>query len=145
MQTSRPGADSGETYLRGLLLDGRRESMQPMAERVGVDHPGFHQPGTDRDPLDVADTNAATTRVPNRAAAVSRTTSRTSPARTSATTFWLASASPFGSRSAPQCGFGGRPGTRQVGNPHLGTVDAGNMHEDVVLGRWEVDVRQQGQ
>ncbi|MFC7723072.1 transposase [Nonomuraea recticatena] len=33
------------TYLRGLLLDGR-ESMQPMAERPGVDHvdhPGLQQ------------------------------------------------------------------------------------------------------
>jgi SRSO17 transposase len=28
----------GQTYVRGLLLDGRRKSMQPMAERLGVDH-----------------------------------------------------------------------------------------------------------
>jgi hypothetical protein len=27
--------DKGMTYLRGLLLDGRRKSMQPMAERLG--------------------------------------------------------------------------------------------------------------
>jgi hypothetical protein len=27
--------DKGVTYLRGLLLDGRRKSMQPMAERLG--------------------------------------------------------------------------------------------------------------
>ena len=33
----------GETYLRGLLLDGRRKSMQPMAERLGVDHQGLQQ------------------------------------------------------------------------------------------------------
>jgi SRSO17 transposase len=31
----------GETYLRGLLLDGRRKSMQPMAARLGVDHQGY--------------------------------------------------------------------------------------------------------
>ncbi|MFB6783069.1 transposase [Streptomyces sp. NPDC056352] len=28
----------GGLYLRGLLLDGRRKSMQPMAGRLGVDH-----------------------------------------------------------------------------------------------------------
>jgi SRSO17 transposase len=33
----------GETYLRGLLLDGRRKSMQPMAERLGVDHQRLQQ------------------------------------------------------------------------------------------------------
>jgi SRSO17 transposase len=33
----------GETYLRGLLLDGRRKSMQPMASRLGVDHQGLQQ------------------------------------------------------------------------------------------------------
>src|SRR3954465_9103614 len=33
----------GQTYLRGLLLDGRRKSMQPMAERRGVDHQGLQQ------------------------------------------------------------------------------------------------------
>lgn len=33
----------GETYLRGLLLDGRRKSMQPMATRLGVDHQGLQQ------------------------------------------------------------------------------------------------------
>jgi SRSO17 transposase len=33
----------GETYVRGLLLDGRRKSMQPMAERLGVDHQGLQQ------------------------------------------------------------------------------------------------------
>ncbi|MBB6038511.1 hypothetical protein HNR73_006394 [Phytomonospora endophytica] len=31
----------GQRYVRGLLLDGRRESMQPMAERLGVDHQGL--------------------------------------------------------------------------------------------------------
>jgi SRSO17 transposase len=35
--------DKGQTYLRGLLLDGRRKSMQPMAERLGVDHQGLQQ------------------------------------------------------------------------------------------------------
>jgi SRSO17 transposase len=33
----------GELYLRGLLLDGRRKSMQPMAQRLGVDHQGLQQ------------------------------------------------------------------------------------------------------
>src|ERR687889_62965 len=33
----------GATYVRGLLLDGRRKSMQPMAERLGVDHQGLQQ------------------------------------------------------------------------------------------------------
>src|SRR4028119_766101 len=35
--------DKGGTYLRGLLLDGRRKSMQPMAERLEVDHQGLQQ------------------------------------------------------------------------------------------------------
>jgi SRSO17 transposase len=35
--------DKGAMYLRGLLLDGRRKSMQPMAERLGVDHQGLQQ------------------------------------------------------------------------------------------------------
>src|SRR4051812_9354833 len=35
--------DKGTTYVRGLLLDGRRKSMQPMAERLGVDHQGLQQ------------------------------------------------------------------------------------------------------
>ncbi len=30
-------------YLRGLMLDGRRKSMQPMAERLGVDHQRLQQ------------------------------------------------------------------------------------------------------
>ena len=30
-------------YLRGLLLDGQRKSMQPMAQRLGVDHQGLQQ------------------------------------------------------------------------------------------------------
>ena len=34
---------NGETYLRGLLLDGRRKSMQPMAARLGADHQGLQQ------------------------------------------------------------------------------------------------------
>src|SRR5690348_6853125 len=33
----------GELYLRGLLTDGQRKSMQPMAERLGVDHQGLQQ------------------------------------------------------------------------------------------------------
>src|SRR3954447_16614154 len=35
--------DQGATYVRGLLLDGRRKSMQPMAERLGVDQQGLQQ------------------------------------------------------------------------------------------------------
>src|SRR5918995_3098255 len=33
----------GATYVRGLLLDGRRKSMQPMAERLGIDHQALQQ------------------------------------------------------------------------------------------------------
>jgi SRSO17 transposase len=29
---------AGELYVRGLLADGRRKPMQPMAARLGVDH-----------------------------------------------------------------------------------------------------------
>ncbi|KOX19733.1 hypothetical protein ADK67_32640 [Saccharothrix sp. NRRL B-16348] len=34
---------NGGLYLRGLMLDGRRKSMQPMAERLGVDHQRLQQ------------------------------------------------------------------------------------------------------
>jgi SRSO17 transposase len=33
----------GELYVRGLLSDGARKSMQPMAQRLGVDHQGLQQ------------------------------------------------------------------------------------------------------
>lgn len=33
----------GELYLRGLMLDGKRKSMQPMATRLGVDHQRLQQ------------------------------------------------------------------------------------------------------
>lgn len=33
----------GSLYLRGLMLDGRRKSMQPMAERLGVNHQPLQQ------------------------------------------------------------------------------------------------------
>jgi SRSO17 transposase len=33
----------GELYVRGLLTDGPRKSMQPMAERLGVDHQRLQQ------------------------------------------------------------------------------------------------------
>src|SRR3954468_8396032 len=33
----------GELYLRGLMLDGQRKSMQPMAEQLGVDHQQLQQ------------------------------------------------------------------------------------------------------
>src|SRR3954454_25212120 len=39
----RDQRDKGATYVRGLLLDGRWRSMQPMAERLGVDHQGLQQ------------------------------------------------------------------------------------------------------
>lgn len=34
---------AGALYVRGLLLDGQRKSMQPMAERLGVDHQRLQQ------------------------------------------------------------------------------------------------------
>ena len=34
---------AGELYVRGLLADGRRKSMQPMAERLGADHQRLQQ------------------------------------------------------------------------------------------------------
>ena len=34
---------AGELYVRGLLADGRRKSMEPMAERLGVDHQRLQQ------------------------------------------------------------------------------------------------------
>jgi SRSO17 transposase len=33
----------GELYVRGLLLEGKRKSMQPMAARLGVDHQQLQQ------------------------------------------------------------------------------------------------------
>jgi SRSO17 transposase len=39
----RDQRDKGATCVRGLLLDGRRKSMQPMAERLGVDEQGLQQ------------------------------------------------------------------------------------------------------
>jgi DDE superfamily endonuclease len=33
----------GELYVRGLLTDGQRKSMQPMAQRLGVDHQKLQQ------------------------------------------------------------------------------------------------------
>jgi SRSO17 transposase len=43
----------GGLYLRGLMLDGRRKSMQLMAARLGVDHQRLQQFITDS-PWDVA-------------------------------------------------------------------------------------------
>src|SRR3954453_6890712 len=34
---------TGELYVRGLMLDGKRKSMQPMAARLGVDHQRLQQ------------------------------------------------------------------------------------------------------
>src|SRR3954451_19393720 len=39
----RDQRDKGATYVRGLLLDGRRKSMQPMAERLGGDQQGLEE------------------------------------------------------------------------------------------------------
>ena len=33
----------GRLYVRGLMLDGKRKSMQPMAGRLGVDHQQLQQ------------------------------------------------------------------------------------------------------
>ncbi|MBB5959624.1 SRSO17 transposase [Saccharothrix tamanrassetensis] len=33
----------GELYLRGLLLDDKRKSKQPISERLGVDHRQLQQ------------------------------------------------------------------------------------------------------
>jgi hypothetical protein len=56
----------GETFLRGLLVDGRRKSMQPMAERLGVDHQGLQQFVT----TSTWDTTAVRTRIARRAVEV---------------------------------------------------------------------------
>jgi SRSO17 transposase len=39
---------TGALYVRGSLLDGQRKSMQPMAERLGVDIHRQHQPAISR-------------------------------------------------------------------------------------------------
>ncbi|MEU6797419.1 transposase [Nonomuraea wenchangensis] len=41
--TRREQRSNGGLYLRGLMLDGRRKSMVPMAERLGVDHQRLQQ------------------------------------------------------------------------------------------------------
>jgi SRSO17 transposase len=41
--TRRDQRATGELYVRGLLLDGQRKSMQPMAARLGVDHQRLQQ------------------------------------------------------------------------------------------------------
>jgi len=44
--SSLPRSDqraTGRLYLRGLMLAGRRKSMQPMAARLGVDHQRLQQ------------------------------------------------------------------------------------------------------
>src|SRR3982751_4139678 len=69
MFASIPRSDQrakGETYLRGLLLDGRRKSMQPMAQRLGVDHQGLQQFVT----TSTWDTTAVRARLAGRAVAL---------------------------------------------------------------------------
>ncbi|WP_235014600.1 IS701 family transposase [Parafrankia sp. Ea1.12] len=39
----RDQREKGELYLRGLLLDGKRKSMRPMADRLGIDHQCLQQ------------------------------------------------------------------------------------------------------
>jgi SRSO17 transposase len=39
----RDQREKGAFYLRGLLLEGRRKSMQPMAQRLGIDHQQLQQ------------------------------------------------------------------------------------------------------
>lgn len=39
----RDQRDKGGLYLRGLMLDGRRKSMQPMGDRLGVDYQQLQQ------------------------------------------------------------------------------------------------------
>jgi SRSO17 transposase len=39
----REQRSNGGLYLRGLMLDGRRKSMVPMAERLGIDHQRLQQ------------------------------------------------------------------------------------------------------
>jgi SRSO17 transposase len=39
----RDQRDKGQLYVHGLMLDGKRKSMQPMAERLGVDHQQLQQ------------------------------------------------------------------------------------------------------
>ena len=34
---------AGELYVRGLLTDGQRKSMEPMAARLGIDHQRLQQ------------------------------------------------------------------------------------------------------
>lgn len=41
--TRRDQRAKGELYLRGLMLDGKRKSMQPMAQRLGIDHQQLQQ------------------------------------------------------------------------------------------------------
>ena len=35
--------DKGGLYLRGLMLEGRRKSMQPMGDRLGIDYQQLQQ------------------------------------------------------------------------------------------------------
>ncbi len=35
--------EKSSLYLRGLMLDGQRKSLQPMAERLGIDHQQLQQ------------------------------------------------------------------------------------------------------
>ena len=39
----RDQRDKGGLYLRGLMLDGRRKSMQPMGDRLGIDYQQLQQ------------------------------------------------------------------------------------------------------
>ena len=39
----RDQREKSSLYLRGLMLDGQRKSLQPMAERLGIDHQQLQQ------------------------------------------------------------------------------------------------------
>src|SRR5699024_10378237 len=41
--TRRDQRDKGGLYLRGLMLEGRRKSMQPMGDRLGIDYQQLQQ------------------------------------------------------------------------------------------------------
>jgi SRSO17 transposase len=48
--TRRDQRAKDELHVRGLMLDGKRKSMQPMAERLGVDHQRLQQRKVDQQP-----------------------------------------------------------------------------------------------
>lgn len=41
--TRKDQRETSSYYLQGLMLEGRRKSMQPMAQRLGIDHQRLQQ------------------------------------------------------------------------------------------------------